>query len=324
MELPLDWLASTFNLGHARRIEVGGRGQSSPFDVQRLETSQGVFAIKRFDQAPRPAALAIELAAYEAGFPLPQPLRTADGMLYATHVNAGRPTWVRAYAWVEGKPYEWGTVDSQISAHMGGLLAAMHAIPAPAEALRDDSWMPLGRSQWEQLAQVAAIKHVPWAQDLREKITALVAWEEHVVKYTASDQALVASQRDLHPPNVIQRSDGSHTVIDWDGAGPVRASEDVAMFALVWASAEDKAPSRDAVRAFIRGYRDAGGHFELHGINDLSHRERALLAWIAYNVQRHIDQPPGPNPWLPPALLSGVHPPDLDGLRRTAALFEGA
>jgi aminoglycoside phosphotransferase (APT) family kinase protein len=165
---------------------------------------------------------------------------------------------------------------------------------------------------------------VPWAQVLREKIPALVAWEEHVIAFAACDEPLVPSQRDLHPPNVIRRSDGSQAVIDWDAAGPVRASEDVAMFALVWDSAEDKAPSTDAVRAFVRGYRDAGGHFKPHGIADLSHRERARLAWIAYNVQRHMSQPPGPNPWLPPALLSGVQPPDLDALRRTAALFEGA
>ena len=38
--------------------------------------------------------------------------------------------------WVEGTVYDWGTVDPKISYQMGGLLAALHVLPVPAEALK--------------------------------------------------------------------------------------------------------------------------------------------------------------------------------------------
>ena len=237
---------------------------------------------------------------------MPQPLRTIDGKPYATYWHAGSFVWVRVYAWVEGSAYDWGIVDPNLSYHIGRLLAALHALPVPAEALQEDSWMPLGWSGWEQLAAQATAKGVAWAQTLREKLPALVAWEDHVLACTVSDEPVVPSQRDLHPPNVMQCVDGSHVVVDWDAAGPVNAREEVAKFALVWASVPEQSPSGEAVQAFIRGYRAAGGHFVSRGILDLTHQARTLLWWRAYNVRRDVSENPGPDPDLTPALLAGV------------------
>ena len=299
-----------------------GCGQKNPLGVLRLQTSQGCFAVKRFEHAPRYGALAIESAAYDAGFPMPRPFWTTDGKLYTTYQHQGSPVWVRVYAWVEGFAYDWGAVDPQLSHRIGGLLAALHALPVPAEALQEDPWMPLGWSGWEQLTAHAIAQGVAWAPTLRQQLPTLIAWEEHVLVSTVSDEPVVPSQRDLHPPNVMQCVDGSHVVVDWDAAGPVNAREEVAQYALVWAAAPGQSYVREAVQAFIQGYRAAGGHFASRGILDLTQQMRSRLWWLAYNVCRDVSETPGPDPDLTPALLSSVHTLDLEKFKQTAALFE--
>ncbi len=122
-------------------------------------------------------------------------------------------------------------------------------------------------------------------------------------------------------PNIIRCVDGSHVVVDWDAAGPVNAREEVAKFALVWASAPGQAPSKAAVQAFIRGYRAAGRRFVSRGILDLTHQARTLLWWLAYNIRRDVSENPGPDPDLTPALLAGVHALDLERLQQIAVLL---
>ena len=150
LELSVEWVAHAFGLGRPHMAAHAGGGQNNPLGVLRLETSQGVFAIKRCAHEPRRVALVIESAAYAAGFPMPQPRRTRDEQPYVVSLHAGHPVWTRVYAWVEGIAYDWGAVDPTRSSHMGGLLAALHALPVPAEALHEDPWMPLGWSGWEQ------------------------------------------------------------------------------------------------------------------------------------------------------------------------------
>jgi Ser/Thr protein kinase RdoA (MazF antagonist) len=322
LEFSLDWLTRAFGMGRPRMAIHAGSGQKNALGVLRLETSQGVFAVKRFEQEPTRVALAIEFAAYEAGFPMPQPRQTSEGKPYVTYLHAGSPVWVRVYSWVDGSVYDWGIVDPKLSYRIGRLLAALHRLPVPGDVLQDDPRIPLGWSGWEQLAAQAAAKGVAWAQALRQKLPALVAWEDHVRTYTVSDEPVVPSQRDLHPPNIMQCVDGSQVVVDWDAAGPVNAREEVAKFALVWASAPDQPPSKEAVQAFIYGYREAGGHFISRGILDLTYRAHSLLWWLAYNVRRDVSENPGPDPDLTPELLAKVLEIDLETLQQTAMLFE--
>ena len=157
-EFSVEWLAHVFDLGRPRVAVHTGCGQKNPLGVLRLETSQGVFAVKRFEYEPRRVALAVESAAYATGFPMPQPLRTTDGKPYVMYLHERSPVWVRVYSWVEGSAYDWGAVDPGLSHQIGGLLAALHALPVPAETLQEDPWLSLGRSGWEQLAAQATAK----------------------------------------------------------------------------------------------------------------------------------------------------------------------
>lgn len=318
----LDWLAQTFDLGRPYTTRLAGAGQTNPLGVLRLDTSRGCFAIKRLERAPSHAALRIESVAHQTGFPLPRPIPTTDGTLYATDFHDQRRVWVRAYAWVEGAPYEWGFVNPKVSAKVGRLLAMLHALPVPEAELREDPWRPLEQHGWQQLAQRGAEMKLPWADTLQSKVSRLVEWEAHVRSHMVNDEPVVPSQRDLHPPNIIRCGDGNHVLIDWDGAGAVNAREEVAKFALVWATPLDQAPRKEAVHALIQGYRSAGGHFASRGILDLTHQTQSLSWWIAYNVQRDVNGQPDSDPDLTLALLHHVRELDREALQRTAALLD--
>jgi hypothetical protein len=314
-EFGVEWVTDTFGLGRPVAARLAGRGQRNPLGVLRLETSTGVFAIKRFRDEPRPFALAIESAAHAAGFPMPRPV----GPPYAVCHQDGRAVWVRVYSWVDGSAYEWGVVDVRLSARVGGLLAALHALPVAPVALAEEPWRPLGGATWAALAAAAGRRRLGWASTLHSMLSVLVQWEDRVLAWTACDEPLVPSQRDLHPPNLIACPYGRQVVVDWDAAGPMNAREDVAKWAVVWASPPGAAPVREAVRAFVAGYRAAGGRFVSRGLRDLTHHVRSLLWWTGYNIGRDLGDDPGPDPDLTPALLSEVRRLDLDVLKRTAA-----
>ena len=74
----LEWVAHAFDLRRPHGTVYAGCGQKNPLGVLRLQTSQGCFAVKRFAHAPRCGALAIESAAYAAGFPMLRPFWTID------------------------------------------------------------------------------------------------------------------------------------------------------------------------------------------------------------------------------------------------------
>ncbi len=323
-EFSMEWAAAVFGLGTVRDAADAGRGQGSALGVLRVATSRGVFAVKRLDREPSAAALAIEQAACAAGYSIAPPLQTTDGRPYAACRLAGDPVWVRVSPWVPGNALDWGVVDPALSFRVGGLLAQMHALAVPEAALQGEPWVPPGPAGWLRLAANADARGMGWANALREKIPLLITWEEHVSACAVDDEALVPSQRDLHPPNVIEGGDGRLVVVDWDAAGPVNAREETALFALVWASAPGQSsPDREAVAAFIGGYRAAGGTFVSRGVVDLTHQARSRLWWLTRNVERDLSARPGPDPDLTPALIDGVPPLDLDALAATATLFAG-
>ncbi len=316
------WLTSVFGLGQSILSTDAFYGQTNPLGVLRVHTKCGVFAIKQHDQPPRSLALAIEEAAFRAHFPMPNPIYTLEGSRVAVCTNStGQVTWILAYDWVEGEPYAWNTVSPDVSGYMGALLARMHQLPIPPHELQETTWSPLGYAGWLKLAEQAAARSFQWASLLRQKIDALVAWEETIQTYTVDDEPLAPSQRDLHPPNVIRCVSGEHSVVDWDAAGPVLAREEVATFAFVWATDQADVISPTAVQAFIEGYRASGGQYTSRGISDLMGRERSRLGWLAFNVQRQLGTPAGPNPWLPEALLSGVQEPQMNQLQKLSTLL---
>jgi aminoglycoside phosphotransferase (APT) family kinase protein len=320
------YLAELFQLGRPQgMIEVVAHGQCNPYGVRRLRTDLGTFAVKLCDRRPLNAALLIEASAFGAGVPMPEPIRSCTGQLDAFVEDGGRASWIRVHRWVEGEPLSWGTADPETSFGVGRILASLHRLRVPEEALSTEEmpeWAMPTKEKWRRLAEAAVRQQVPWAAELSRKLPFLASHVEYIAGIGGTTERVVPGHRDLHPPNVIKTPDGALVLVDWDSAGPVIAREDVARYALIWAKGEDEPPRETVVRAFIDGYRDAGGLYASKGVADLVGQTETALKWLAFNIRRDLGGRPGPVPELTEALLAGAKPLDLAELERKARLLD--
>ena len=316
-------VGNLFQLGRPiGSLEFVARGQLNPLGVCRLQTDRGCYAVKRFDAAPRTAALAIESAAFKMGLPMPEPMRTSDGQFFASYRAGEQTLWIRVYRWVPGAALNWGCVDPDISVEIGKLMAAIHRLPVAAEVLLEDPWSALTETVWAELAECAKARRVSWAEELHRAMPLLLSQEAYLVENSSKEEAAVPSQRDLHPPNIVRTPASAYFVVDWDSAGPVVARHDVAKFALVWATPEDGQPLAAAVHAFIDGYRECGGQYKSQGQTDLLHQQKTLHWWLTFNIRRDLSDRPGPDAELTPALLRSVTSWDTDRLQHLADLLD--
>ena len=75
-------------------------------------------------------------------------------------------------------------------------------------------------------------------------------------------------------------------LVDWDAAGPVVPLHEVACFALVFAERGKNCGCDGKIaRAFINGYRDAGGEFTFSGHEDLAMLVQGRLWWTEQNLR---------------------------------------
>ena len=318
-----DALALRFDLGRAQEpLTFVARGQSNPLGVWRLHSDAGCFAVKLYAQQPDARALLVEVAAFDAGAPLPRPIAAPNGAYVASIRMGSHDAFVRVSDWADGDAFGWHTVDPGVSERVGGLLAAVHRVTPPTLAPEAPMALPI-ESDWRGWAERAQQRALPWAPAVRRALPALNA---HAVlaremREMRDDIALVLSQRDTHPPNVIAQPAGRLLLIDWDAAGLADANADVAQYAFVWASSENGAVDEAAARAFVVGYRAAGGRLREPAISDFAPASASLLIWIARNARRDLDDAIASDPDLTLALLEGVRAPDRTELERRVALL---
>ncbi len=315
-----DALARRFDLGRAHGpLTFVACGQSNPLGVWRLHSDAGCFAVKLYAQQPDARALLVEVAAFDAGAPLPKPIAAPNGAYVAPIRIGSYEGFVRVSDWVDGDAFAWHTVDPGVSARVGGLLAAVHRVTPPTLAPESPVAMPL-ESDWRGWAERAQQRALPWARAVRRALPALNA-HAMLAREMRDDIPLVPSQRDYHPPNVIAQPDGQLRLIDWDAAGLADANADVAQYAFVWASSENGSVDEAAVHAFVVGYRAAGGQLRQPAVSDFAPASAGLLSWIAHNTCRDLDDAIAGDPHLTLALLEGVRAPDRTELERRVALL---
>ncbi len=318
-----DTVARMFGLGRAHgSLHFVARGQSNPLGVWRLHSDAGRFAVKLYAQKPNADAQLIEVAAFDAGAPLPKPIATPSGEYYAP-VGIGRfEAFARVVEWVDGSAFEWHTVDASVSERVGALMAAVHRVAPPAITPEAVATLPT-ESNWHELSERAQQRALPWARAVRRALPALSA---HTIfaREARDDFQPMLSQRDYHPPNVIAQPDGRLMLIDWDAAGLADANADVAHYAFVWASSEQGDVDEAAARAFVVGYRDVGGRLREPSVSDFAPASVGLLNWIAYNARRDLNNATAGDSDLTLALFEGVRAPDRAVLERRVALLRAA
>ncbi|NJP27997.1 phosphotransferase [Microbispora hainanensis] len=237
MDLDIGVVCDAFGLGLAvtRGLRVAGYYHN---EVWRLDTITGAYAVKRLPPSAAPA-VEIEVAAWRAGIPVPEPVPSPATGAYVVPIGDGS---VRVHRWLDGKAPALGDLSPELSAAMGELVAAVHAAGravAPQEPPRADPSGPGGHPAGDPA----------WGPAGLEAATAR----------PSGAGTLTMSHGDLHPKNALLRFDGSLAIIDWDTAGPYVAEQEAAGMALDWAARLDGSVDFDRFDAAVSGYRKAGG-----------------------------------------------------------------
>jgi Ser/Thr protein kinase RdoA (MazF antagonist) len=272
-------LARRFGLGDAATLSDGPVARGKQGVVWRLETADGLWAVKvpfgEPDEDEVRSATEFQEAAYAAGVPTPRVRRTTRGRVFAT-VDGRR---VRVYDWVDLR-----APDARLDpALVGAVVAAIHLVSVSAFGTFD-AWYcePVGADRWDRLVELLRRADAPFAgrlADLRDELVALESWIE-------PPEMLRTCHRDLWADNVLPTADGGVCVIDWENSGPADPSQELGCVLFEFGRAD-----RGRARALVDAYRAAGGpatvarrgHFSML-IAQLGHiAEVAAADWLEPN-----------------------------------------
>ena len=214
--------------------------------VWQLRTVRGEYAVKEvwhpLDEARASATDAFARAMIRRGVPAPRPLMTTGGTALAQIGSS----LVRVSEWVELREVD---PEREVDA-VGRLLALMHRepirTPGPVDPWYTDA---VPTQEWHVATSALKEAGAPFASEFAASVPAFV--DLNPLFRAPCDVQMC--HRDLWPDNLKATSRGL-CVIDWDGAGPAEATQELAM-ALVgfWQGDEDRA------RRLYDAYCDAGG-----------------------------------------------------------------
>jgi Ser/Thr protein kinase RdoA (MazF antagonist) len=285
--------------------------------VWRLATTSGTYAVKVLNPA-RPGYAtaargggpwtATELAAAAlaaSGIPAVAALWGPDGP-----VSVVEDARVLVYPWIAGATAGPEAAPPDRAHEVGGLLGRLHAalldpdtlearLPPRADGAAWDTrdfWLPWEldaqrEDGWVLLARRGIAAGAPWGEPLRAMRRSLALWA------TRARQALpdlyrtqVFSHRDLNQPNVLWRGPGDPAIIDWEYAGMVHPTVDLADVALNWSGITLGPPDAAAFAAVRAGYREAGGTLQADGRDALYVTLWGWLDWVRYTAPRSLGE----------------------------------
>lgn len=258
--------------GPVARGEVG--------EIRQLVTDRGRWAVKQDLDRPGPDDLAEAEASaefhhrcWQAGIPTPEPVPSRRGGFVA-EVGGEH---VRAYSWVDLVDPDTGLDPATV----GGLLARLHAVPAPVQG-HVHPWFeaPIGEREWRGLLKATRAAGAPYADRLAELVPHLIEVESILTPM----RPVQTCHLDLWSDNVRRTTSGELCVIDFDNAGPADPSREVAMLLFEMGQGE---PARQG--RLYDAYRAAGGPGRITGradfgltvaqLHHIGHRH--LTMWLA-------------------------------------------
>ena len=177
-------------------------------DLWRLTTHHGTYAVKRMVvNATRPgfvanveASFQVELRAFRAGVPMPEPVPDPRTGRALAALDDGL---YRVHRWIDGHPAAGHPSEA------AALLARIHTAGHPRRAATPDTtW---SGQRWH-LAELTTPQ------------------PEHTL--------VVDSHRDLDRKNTLRTPQGRLIALDWDAAGPISAVHEAVALALDWSDAD--------------------------------------------------------------------------------------
>lgn len=283
-----EWVRAAFGLGDGPiTLDVGGRGADG--DVWHLTVGGEEFAVKRPfrrldpEAVHREAALLDHLAA--GGVEVPTLVATADGRLVLEVPGGLGGGTVRVSHWLRGVP----AVDrsSEVATQLGTLLAQLHrAAPAAADPPRGWYTAMVPPEEWAGLVRRSTGQ--PWHPALAAREGDLTAYDELVKRAEPGTGPFVLGHRDLHPDNVLVAPDGSLRALDWEDAGSLDPTRELAKTLVQWHVLGDRV-DEPAVARTVAAYRDAEGPGALTDLTDFAMLLCSETNFLAHQVRICLD-----------------------------------
>lgn len=283
-----EWARTTYRLGDGPlTLAPGGRGAEAV--VWRLGVGDEAFALKQpfaeIDEADlaREAVLLDHFAG--AGVEVPTHRTTHDGRYAARAPAALGGGQVRVTHWVEG--VSPGPATGPLARPLGTLLAQLHRAAPPADE-KPSGWYTTtpGPADWSDLARGAVDRD--WGAGLAARLGDLAAYAGVVERAGPGAGPWVVGHRDLHPDNVVVAPDGSLRALDWEDAGPLDPSRELAKVLVQW-HADGERLDEQAVRETVGAYREAGGSGTVRGVHDLAMVLCGETNFLARQVRLALD-----------------------------------
>lgn len=237
-------------------------------------------------------------AAAAAGVNLTQSIPAVDGTYIQRLPSPAGEVVLRLNTWASGRelqPKDQGRAD-----YLGRTLGTLHALRYPTESQPDPYFtVPPSDDAWAALLDrvAAAPDRIPnLARLLPDHVPNLVGLASHVDPTPQQD--LIFSHRDVKPANVLRdESSGARTLVDWDEAGPISPSRELASQLCVW-HVHGGVVRHEEIRRTIRAYRAAGGHgavdslasFSTRLANDLNYIHDEVLAALGDDLPEDMRQ----------------------------------
>lgn len=282
----IDAICRAFDLGRpiGQPIRIAGAMSNSNW---RVRTERGSFFIKILNwgeagpdwRVSYERRFRLEQAAIAAGVDAPRPiLAPTGGCLAEIPVLAEPLLVVRAHHWVDGAGLSPGPAAAGVAAHIGRVLAKIHALQLD-EAADPEQVLPIyPLEDWIQRER--EFPELRGVVPLMQRLHALVIAGRNLVGRT------LLCHRDINNRNVIRTADGRLFILDWELAGPLDPRLDVGTAILVWSGAWEGEPDLRSAQALIRAYREAGGEFEAGDARLFASWLDGLGGWLWLNWRK--------------------------------------
>src|SRR5581483_11273489 len=270
--------------------------------IWRLVTSHGVYAVKQMAPVMKRASLIewterafdLERAAIANGVDAPIPVpacATGRCLTELPREQHGTTSLVRVHKWVDGERVPPVVFPPDEVRRIGAVLARIHALRMPAGVTAREAQRVAGEDFWLALVEEVERTDLPWAWELRAYVPLLLDAEAYVDAARNDITPLILSHRDADQKNFMRTPDDRLLLVDWDAAGPVNPRHDLANMALTWAGVHLGDPDARAARAFLEGYRDAGGDIGRFERTDLAEMVSVQPWWLERNIRRGLGGP---------------------------------
>lgn len=263
--------------------------------VWRLNTTQGSYAVKQLNSAllrqpgmraayRRAEQIAAAMAAQ--GVPAVRALTTARGPVQTIGGSS-----VLVFPWVEGTTLPPGQASPAQARQIGAILGRMHTLHLSLPGLDIPAWQVFRDDDWVLLGRRAAEQQPPWEETYRQALRDIRWWS--MLAKDANKRlwnTLVVSHRDLDRPHVFWRDAMTPAIIDWETAGLVNPSLELAGTALTWSGFAAGVLDESSFRAVVEGYRSGGGTLRDSAHDALSGCMGAWLARLEVNMRRSLGE----------------------------------